>query len=109
MDRDKVIEVLENEITCVKLADTCNRDCGECPIVREDTEIISALQYAIDTVKRGKNKSLCPFRRSIKRLRINGTAYKPMEFRYIELFEKCCKESCMAYVDGRCVRLVNLK
>ena len=50
MDKNKVIEILENEIACVKRADTCDRDCGKCPLVREDTEIISALRYAISAV-----------------------------------------------------------
>ena len=60
MDKNKIIAILENEITCVKHANTCDRDCGKCPLVSEDTEIISALQYAIAAIRGMKSEPNMP-------------------------------------------------
>ena len=50
MDKSEIIEILENEIACVKAGATCNRRCEKCPFVLDEAEIISALRYAIASI-----------------------------------------------------------
>ena len=51
MKKSEIIDILENEIACVKAGSTCDRKCGECKLVRDEIEIISALRYAISCIK----------------------------------------------------------
>lgn len=46
----KVIKILENEKECVKQAKSCDRNCAICPLVKEDTEIITAYDYALEVL-----------------------------------------------------------
>lgn len=49
MTRKEVRDLMENELRCIQRAGTssCDRDCGKCPLVREDTELIQAYGYVI--------------------------------------------------------------
>ena len=40
MTNIKAINILENEIKCVKRANHCNRDCANCNLVLKDSKII---------------------------------------------------------------------
>ena len=50
MDKSGIIEILENEIACVKAGATCDRQCEKCPFVCNEADIISALRYAIASI-----------------------------------------------------------
>ena len=54
MDKSEIIEILENEIACVKAGATCDRQCEKCPLVRDEADIISALRYAIASIYEAK-------------------------------------------------------
>ena len=43
----RAIEVLRNETECVIRAEYCNRDCGSCPLVLPDEEILAAYALAV--------------------------------------------------------------
>lgn len=47
MDKNEVIKILLNEQTCVKTADTCDRDCAKCSLVMDSEKIIEAYNLAI--------------------------------------------------------------
>ena len=46
----KVIKIIENEKECVKQANTCDRNCAICPLVKEDKEIIAAYDYVLEVL-----------------------------------------------------------
>lgn len=50
MTPKKAIEILENERECV--ATNCDRDCGKCPLVKEEKDILDAFDLAIKSLKR---------------------------------------------------------
>lgn len=55
MTREEAIAIIENEKECVNRAnknDYCNRDCYNCELVKTDTEILNALDMAIDALER---------------------------------------------------------
>lgn len=56
MDKIRIIELLENEVKCIKRQDTaeCQRDelgCQGCDLLVETDEILKAYDLAIDIVK----------------------------------------------------------
>ena len=51
MKRSKTVEILQDEISCVKRACDCNRDCSKCDLVKDDKEIVDAFQTAIRSMK----------------------------------------------------------
>lgn len=62
MDKSDVIEILENEIACVKAGSMCDRQCEKCQLVRDERDIISALRYAIAVIVEAKEAA--PIRRA---------------------------------------------
>lgn len=53
-EREQAIAILENEKKCVNRAnknDYCNRDCYNCELVKTDTEILTALDMAIQALE----------------------------------------------------------
>lgn len=46
------IRVMENERECVRMAESCDRDCGKCPLVMDSSRILTAYDYAIDLLRR---------------------------------------------------------
>lgn len=53
-EREQAIAILENEKKCVNRAnknDYCNRDCYNCELVKTDTEILMALDMAIEALQ----------------------------------------------------------
>lgn len=51
MKEEKVERIIRNEMACVKMANKCNRNCAECPLVMEDYEIIDAYDTCISAVR----------------------------------------------------------
>ena len=51
MTNKEAIAIIENEKRCVNRADHCNRDCYNCELVKTDTEILTALNMAIESLK----------------------------------------------------------
>lgn len=53
MTIEQAINIIENEIRCVQRATTncCDRDCGKCPLVMDDTAIIKAYGMAIQALQ----------------------------------------------------------
>jgi hypothetical protein len=54
MTREEAIAIIENEKECVNRAnknDYCNRDCYNCELVKTDTEILTALDMAIEALE----------------------------------------------------------
>ena len=47
----EAIKILKNEILCVKTANTCGRDCKNCPLVKPDVDILDAYALAIGALK----------------------------------------------------------
>jgi len=55
MTREEAIAIIENEMKCVNRAnknDYCNRDCYNCELVKTDTEILTALDMAIQALEK---------------------------------------------------------
>lgn len=55
MTREEAIAIIENGKECVNRAnknDYCNRDCYNCELVKTDTEILNALDMAINALER---------------------------------------------------------
>lgn len=53
-EREQAIAILENEKKCVNRAnknDYCNRDCYNCELVKTDTEILTALDMAMQALE----------------------------------------------------------
>ena len=57
MTNKEAIEILENELRCVEQADTCNRDCRNCPLVREQEDVTTAYKIAIKKMKEKDGKA----------------------------------------------------
>ena len=53
MGIEQIIEILEKERECVKrnVGKGCDRDCGNCDLVLEDEEILTAYTLAISILK----------------------------------------------------------
>lgn len=53
MGINQIIEILEKEKECVKrnVGKDCDRDCGNCDLVLEDEEILTAYTLAISILK----------------------------------------------------------
>ncbi len=62
MTVDEVIELMENEKACILKANTCDRDCAKCKLLRETEDLLSAYDMAIQalskTVSRTEAKKL---------------------------------------------------
>ena len=43
----EAVKIMKNEILCVKTANTCGRDCKNCPLVLPDTDLLDAYALAI--------------------------------------------------------------
>jgi len=52
MDKNQVIEILNNEANCVKAAEYCTRECNKCSLVKESKDILAALSIAINTLEK---------------------------------------------------------
>lgn len=51
MSIKEVINILLNEVECIKRGSTCNRDCLHCELVREDKELLEAYDIAISILR----------------------------------------------------------
>lgn len=58
MNKDTIIEILENEINCVKAAEYCTRECNKCSLVKKSGDIINALTITINILKNGENHGI---------------------------------------------------
>ena len=54
MNKEMIIEILENEINCVIAAEYCTRECNKCSLVKKSEDIVYALTVAINTLKNKK-------------------------------------------------------
>lgn len=54
MTKEVVIDILKNEINCVKAAEYCTRECNKCSLVKDSKDILTALTIAIDTIEKGR-------------------------------------------------------
>ena len=52
MTKEIVIDILKNEINCVKAAEYCTRECDRCSLVRDSNDILAALAIAINTIEK---------------------------------------------------------
>lgn len=53
MRMERAIEILENEMECVKRNDmgNCDRDCTQCDLLLDTNEILMAYKMVIDDIK----------------------------------------------------------
>lgn len=51
MTPEEAIDIIANESECVKRANKCNRDCGNCELVRPEGDIIMAYSMAITALE----------------------------------------------------------
>lgn len=51
MTREKVHDLMEDELRCVQRGNYCDRDCAKCPLVKEDKELIEAYGYVIKALE----------------------------------------------------------
>lgn len=51
MTKKEAIEILRNEMRCVEASDTCGRDCRNCPLVREQEDVMQAYKIAIKALE----------------------------------------------------------
>ena len=52
IDASEAIDVIKNEIACVRRADNCIRDCLHCDLVMPDHVILAAYQLAIEALRK---------------------------------------------------------
>ncbi len=52
MTEQEAKEYMENEILCIRRAETCDRDCGKCELVKETELLIEAYGAAIKALER---------------------------------------------------------
>lgn len=57
----EVIEIIENELKCVKQADNCNRECKYCQLLRDTDDIIEAYEVALDILKGVKDVNMAKY------------------------------------------------
>lgn len=53
----EAVTIIKNEIACVKRAETCDRNCGVCDLVRDSDEIITAMEMAVEMLETGGIKA----------------------------------------------------
>lgn len=51
---DKTIELMENEKACIIKADTCDRNCAKCELLRNTKDLLSAYDMVIKALERTK-------------------------------------------------------
>ena len=51
MTINETISLMENERTCIVKADTCDRDCAKCELLRKTEDLLSAYDMVIKTLK----------------------------------------------------------
>ena len=51
---DKAIELMKNEKTCIIKADTCDRNCTKCELLRDTKDLLSTYDMAIQALKQTK-------------------------------------------------------
>lgn len=54
MTRDEAIALMKNEKACILKADTCDRDCSKCELVRKTEDLLLAYDMAIKTLEQTK-------------------------------------------------------
>ena len=64
MNNTKIISILENELNCINRANYCDRECINCDLVLDDTELIEAY---IDAIRIIQNNT--KYRKSAKRFK----------------------------------------
>ena len=47
----EAIELMKNEKACILKADTCDRDCAECELVKKTEDLLSAYDMAIKSLE----------------------------------------------------------
>ena len=51
MTRERIHDLMENELRCVQRGNYCDRDCAKCPLVKDDKELIEAYGYVIKALE----------------------------------------------------------
>lgn len=53
MTKEKIIEIIKNELECVRTAsdNKCDRDCENCKLVRDSDDIIKAYDFVIEMLE----------------------------------------------------------
>ena len=51
MNNNRAINIIENEIQCVKSSSYCNKDCSNCDLILKDVDVINAYEKAIHSLK----------------------------------------------------------
>jgi hypothetical protein len=51
---DKAIEVMKNELECVKRNGECNQTCEECNLVYKCDELVEVYEWIIDQMEKQK-------------------------------------------------------
>lgn len=51
MTIDEAIELMKNEKACILKADTCDRDCAKCELLRKTEDLLSAYDMAIKALE----------------------------------------------------------
>ena len=54
MTIDEAIALMENEKACILKADTCDRNCSKCELVRKTEDLLSAYDMVIKALERKK-------------------------------------------------------
>ena len=57
MTINEAISLMENERTCIVKADTCDRDCAKCELLRKTEDLLSAYDMVIRALKNAKEIS----------------------------------------------------
>ena len=51
MTIEEAIKLMKNEKACILKADTCDRDCSKCELVRKTEDLLSAYDLAIKSLE----------------------------------------------------------
>ena len=54
MTIEEAIKLMKNEKACILKADTCDRDCSKCELVRKTEDLLSAYDLAIKSLEMQK-------------------------------------------------------
>lgn len=58
MSNEEAIAIIKNEMLCV--GSDCDRDCGKCPLVREEKDILKAFEIAITALEQQEKSRWIP-------------------------------------------------
>ena len=51
MSKQEAINIIKNEMECVRRVNSCDRDCGKCDLVKPKEDVLDAYETAIRSME----------------------------------------------------------